>query len=134
MNRFRCVYVWLAVFLSFFSSSAMAARDKIEDVSISEVIVYNDQGLNIITVKFESDSPIGTGCTPTDAHNMVSYWTSSSLGTASNWLSVLLSAQAQGLNVDLYIGGTCNTGNTWTEYGQPYGLGQQFWGAKVVSP
>ena len=53
--------------------------------------------------------------------------------TVQTWVSVLLSAQAQDLPVDLWVDmNECSSGSQWTHYGAPSGLGLRLMGVKIA--
>ncbi|MDF1780219.1 MAG: hypothetical protein P1U67_02875 [Alcanivoracaceae bacterium] len=105
------------------SATASAARDwMVFDAEIVDVAMYYDGNYHVKRVRFKSDNiDTRVTCDPTetpDANNIrvASSWTSqppSSTGMAM--YSTLLSAQAQGLTVNLYMDSSlCSNGN----YGQ----------------
>ncbi len=125
----------LATLALIFSAEAVAGRMWLDNsVKVDEVLVYHNSGYNIITVKVSPSEALETGCVPTDTHNIFSYWTQGGLGGATqSWVSLLLSAQAQGLEVNLLANtANCNTSTTWTAFGNPLGLGVAFYGARIA--
>lgn len=128
------------VFLTFvFSANAEAARVwMFKNVIIKDVAVYNKAsgsgtGYQLVQVKFDSPNPVSTDCQPTDAHSMVGYYTTGSINSnVQARLSVLLSAQAQGIPVDLLVEDNgCNEYQGWDAFGSPAGLGKLFYGVKA---
>lgn len=122
-------------FAALFSMEASAGRLWLHSsLKVDEVLVYNSNGYNMITVKVTPPSVLETGCAPTDTHNIFSFWTQGGLnGAHQSWVSLLLSAQAQDLEVDLLVDtSNCNTSTTWTAFGNPLGLGAAFYGARIA--
>ncbi len=121
--------------LSVTSSVCLANSWDIKGVSVEDVLVYRDNGYNVMTVDFSSESPANTGCTPTDEHKIASTWGSNPFGSLQqSMMSVLLSAQAQGLAVDLMVNtSNCSTGGQWDTYISPTGLGIELKGVRISS-
>ncbi|WP_290519147.1 hypothetical protein [Alcanivorax sp.] len=125
--------------LLFFSFSAQADRVwMFKNVIIKDVAVYNKNSgsgtsYQLVQVKFESPTPVNTGCTPTDAHSIVGHYSTGSINSnVQARLSVLLSAQAQGIPVDLLVDeNVCNEYQGWNAFGSPAGLGKIFYGVKA---
>lgn len=123
------------IFSVCISIEASAARMWLQSsIKIDDVLVYNHSGYNIITVKASPESLFETGCAATDTHGIFSFWTQSGLGgTYQSWLSLLLSAQAQELDVNLFVDTSiCNTSATWNAFGNPLGLGVPFYGVRIA--
>lgn len=97
--------ILVAVALCGVVSQVQAARVwEIENNYIEEASIYQDTvsgtGYNVLLVKLKN--PISTGCALSDSSRTVTYWTPNEPAPAvSLWLSALLSAQAQGLKVDI---------------------------------
>ncbi|NQY83865.1 MAG: hypothetical protein HRT34_03540 [Alcanivorax sp.] len=119
--------------LFFLCSGAVAAKEWFSNLQVEQVLVYTDHGYNIVTAKFSNDHMLETNCTPTDTHNIVSYWTKNGISTTlQSWISVLLSAQAQQLPVDILVDvSNCNNSASWTAFDNPLGLGAAFYGVKA---
>lgn len=102
---------------------------------IKSVMVYNENNRNVITVRFKENAVFDTGCAPTDQHGIVSFLYKSDLNnTHQGLLSVLLSAQAQSLPVNVLLDADdCNTSSVWGRFGNPAGLGLNLLGVEVVS-
>ena len=120
----------------FFISCGVANADRewaFRDVHVEDVLVYNKDGYNVVTVLMRDDVVSNTGCPPTDTHNIVSYWYKGYLNTTVQiWVSVLLSAQAQDLPVDLWVEMTdCGTSGGWVAFGAPSGLGLSLQGVRI---
>ena len=117
------------------SGIANAAREwAFQGVYVKDVLVYNQDGNNIVTVQIEGDVTWNTACAPTDTHHIVSYWNSGSLNpNMQTWVSMLLAAQAQDLPVNLWVDmNNCSNGNQWDAFGAPAGLGLQLNGVRVA--
>jgi len=121
--------------LSFACQGVLGANTwAISNVKIVEVLIYNDHGYNVITVVFTPQSPLDTGCLPTDTHNMASTYTQNNINsTSQTWISLLLAAQAQQFDVDLLVNlSNCSTQAVWDEFGSPTGLGASFHGVRAA--
>jgi hypothetical protein len=134
--KFRFVLVGVLLSLAF--SQAQAAREWIfKGVMVKDVSTYHTGSENVLTVRFDpSPQTASTGCVPTDAHNMVSFWTTGSLvsSSAAVWTSVFLSAQAQNLPVDIYVeANVCNTSARGDLYGEPKGFGMRLRGVRLAN-
>lgn len=111
---------WLAML--GLSSQAMA-NDWLEGITVDAVRVWWDGSSAILEVKVKSGFDLSSvNCQMTKDKRILSYWTPGSPNTwMQAWEAQLLSAQAQGLKVDLYLQlGTCSTT-----------AGQQFVGVNV---
>jgi hypothetical protein len=123
------------VLLNMALNPAYAAPEwAFQKVSVKDILVYYQDGNNVVTVQFDAPVLEDTGCAPTDTHHIVSYWNNTVLkGTIRTWVSVLLSAQAQGLPVDLWVDmNNCSTGNQWDTFGTPAGLGLRLFGVRIA--
>lgn len=92
-------------------SHALAYTWIFEDVLIETVTAMHDGGHSIYQIKLQGNLPV-TNCPPTDSTKVVSLWTESG-SPADVWdtmYSTALTAQAQGLPVDIYVNEkSCNT-------------------------
>lgn len=122
---------------------ALANADRVwmfQGVIVKDVAVYNkksDSGTNyqLVQVKFDSSDLVDTGCAPTDQHKTVGFYASSINSNVQARISVLLSAQAQGIPVDLLVEESdCNEYHRWDAFGAPAGLGKLFYGVKASQP
>lgn len=104
---------------------------------VKNVSTYHTGHENVLTVQIDpSPQMISTGCIPTDAHHSVSFRTTSSLASSSAgvWTSVLLSAQAQNLPVDIYVDpNVCNKSPRGDLYGEPKGFGLKLHGVRLAN-
>ena len=120
--------------MCLFSPLSYAASDwAFQDVFIEDILIYSANGQNVVTVKMEGAGVVDTNCGPTDQHRIVSYWVSDDFSSiAQGWVSLLLSAQAQSLPVNLFVDmDSCETSTGWYDFGNPTGLGLQFLGVQV---
>ncbi|MFP1678695.1 hypothetical protein ACLD02_08340 [Alloalcanivorax sp. C16-2] len=128
--------ILVGVLTFFLCSQSQAARQwAFQEIYVKDVLVYNQGGNNVVTVRMAGvPSDNNVGCNPTDAHHIVSFWYDGSINTTvQTWVSVLLSAQAQDLPVDLWVDmNNCSSGSQWNHYGAPYGLGLRLMGVKIA--
>lgn len=131
----RLGFVGISLLLFLSSSYVHAARDwAFQGVYVDDVLVYNMSGYNVVTVKMKDAGELNTGCGPTDEHHIVSYWYGGDVtSTTQTWLSLLLSAQAQGFPINMWVDmNQCGTSAGWNAFGSPEGLGLRFFGVRII--
>lgn len=126
-----------AIFFLALSAYAEAAQVWLEDLMVDDVSFFITpvDGYKIIQIRFESFP--STTCASANSHNVV-YIPASSVFDA-NWqmvYSTFLSAQAQGLPVDVLINDAhCNMASGHYDFGsEPEGLGVRFYGVRLDGP
>lgn len=123
------IFVFLAA--AVFLNAAHAQGVWHEDLIVEDVSFYIKDS-KIIQIKFEN-FPNNTGCAPADAHGIVYINTGQVFDP--NWhlqYSTFLSAQAQGVPVDVYVdSAVCNTASGFYDFGPPAGLGLKFYGVRL---
>lgn len=122
------------LFLLFSLIPCHAAKNWLyEDVLIDDVSVYSMGSYTVMQVKLKN-FPTNTNCAPANEHGLVYMNASQQFG--ANWqlqYSTFLSAQAQGLPVDVLVDDAiCNTdASTSYDFGGARGLGLKFYGVRL---
>jgi len=127
----------LAAALLLLCCKASAALEwKFKNVKIKEAAVYREvtsSGSSFFTLEITIEGHQQTGCGPTDTHGVITKTTQNAF--SSNWqmrYSTILSAQAQGLPVDILVNNSsCHTGSSWAAKGDPTGRGWELEGIRV---
>lgn len=100
----RTAFIFAALMIGALSQVQAALVWEIKDNYVSEVSIHHDYVAptyyHVVSVKLKN--AIATGCALSDSSRTVTYFINSDIpAVVSLWYSTLLSAQAQGLKVDI---------------------------------
>lgn len=125
--------VIIAILVLSWSVQAGASTLWINSVQVEEVLLQSKGGYQAVTVRYSGGDATMPICAPTEQHRIVSFWTGGDFSAfVQGWLSLLLSAQAQRLTVDLAVdSGNCNTAALWGAFGSPEGLGYRLEAVRI---
>lgn len=129
--------IFLMLPLLIFSSASQAATVWLfEDVMVEDVTMLSSDGNKAVVLKLSDvvvdDDNYTFNCSPTTSGNVVAHWDTGVDGLMQALLSTALSAQAQGLKVDINVDpSVCADGAHWWDGDAPHGAGLKFYGIRV---
>lgn len=127
--------VILSLLLSLVASFSYAGEWFFKGVTIQDVTFLHSNSKTAVIIKISStEAPPNRqySCPATAGRQIVAYWADGTTDFTLGLLSTAMSAQAQGLEVDINVDlNDCSTATHWWDGVEPHGLGLQLLGIRI---